>query len=63
MYLYYDKNFIYKWDQYLSGKKICKEFMFVLLVRIVLLWLAFHYSLDLAKKYKIIVFMVLELIL
>lgn len=21
MYLYYDKNFIYKWDQYLSGEK------------------------------------------
>lgn len=38
------------------GEKNCKKFMFVLLVRIVLLWLAFHYSLDLAKKYKIIAF-------
>lgn len=50
MYLYYNKNFIYKWDQYLSGKKICREFMFILLIRIVLLWLVFHYSLDLKKE-------------
>lgn len=63
MYLYYNKNFIYKWDQYLSGEKICREFMFILLIRIVLLWLVFHYSLDLEKKCKIIDFMVLELIL